>query len=114
MKNSLLLVPSLTCWSIALIMAVGLFNGQVMANENTSLRVIYYSHQDVTQASLMETLKSQLTGPDKIEYLRKMRSNGHVLRLISTDEQSLKNMMQTIKQLPLTRLLETDSIIKIQ
>ena len=114
MKNSLLLVPSLACWSIALIMAMGLFNGQVMASENTSLRVIYYSHQDVDQASLMQTLTRQLTLPDRIEYLRKMRSSGHVLRLISTDEKSLRNMMQTIKQLPLTRLLENDSIIKIQ
>ena len=114
MKNSLLLVLRFSRLAMAIIMALGLFNSQVMASENTSLRVIYYGHQDVDQVTLMQTLKGQLTQTDKIEYLRKMRSSGHVLRLISKDEQSLNQLMQTIKHLPLTRLLEADSIIKIQ
>ena len=114
MKNRKLLVPMHCRLFMAAVMVLGLFTGQVLAKEKTSLRVIYYSHQDLDKALLLEKLNSQVAHSDKIEYLRKMRSSGHVLRLISKDEQSLNQLMQTIKHLPLTRLLEADSIIKIQ
>jgi hypothetical protein len=101
-------------WPAALIMTMLLQGNEVMASEITSVRVIYYSHETLEKSPLLDELNENIRALGNIEYIRKMNSGGHVLRLTSSDQKSLNSMMQTIKQLPLTRLLETDSIIKIQ
>ncbi len=83
-------------------------------NQPASLRVIYYPHSAIEKNKLISELKKHCLKNDDIKYVRKMSTLGHVLILRSQNQTTLKNLFKTIKQQPTTRVLEADSIIKIQ
>ena len=83
-------------------------------NRPASLRVIYYSHSAIEKIKLINQLKKHCFKNDDIKYVRKMSTLGHILILSSQNQTTLKNLFKTIKQQPTTRVLEADSIIKIQ
>ena len=112
--NTCRLLTALCRLPMAFVLTAMLLSSQLVAEDTTSLRVIFYSHEAMEEAPLLKKLNQNSGTLGKIEYIRKMHACGHVLRLVSSNKQSLNNMMQTIKQMPLTRLLEADSIIKIQ
>ncbi|MEH6343633.1 MAG: hypothetical protein V7785_00985 [Bermanella sp.] len=83
-------------------------------DQQVSLRVIYYPHHSIEKNKLINELKKHCLKNDGIEYIRKMSTLGHVLLLRSQTETALNLLFHTIKQQPETRVLEADSIIKIQ
>ena len=86
----------------------------IQNNQPASLRVIYYPHSAIEKNKLISELKKHCLKNDDIKYVRKMSTLGHVLILSSQNQTTLKNLFKTIKQQPTTRVLEADSIIKIQ
>lgn len=83
-------------------------------SQQVSLRVIYYPHHSIEKNKLINELKQYCSKNDDIKYIRKMSTLGHVLLLRSQTQATLNHLFKTIKQQPETRVLEADSIIKIQ
>ncbi len=120
------LLPMPMLWLLAMMFALSL-SACSLANESddqaevskqnnqpASLRVIYYPHSAIEKNKLISELKKHCLKNDDIKYVRKMSTLGHVLILNSQNQTTLKNLFKTIKQQPETRVLEADSIIKIQ
>ena len=83
-------------------------------NFTASNRFILYTKVKQAGDELTINLQSILTSQCNLHYLRFIATGGHVMVLNCVDRNVLNNSLQKIKQMPLTRVLETDSIQKIQ